>query len=227
MESIPDENRPHGPVKYKRKSDVQVVGMLCYYILTRGQHPFGLAEYDRVKNLLENNPVGLTTLSNPIARDLISWMLQHKIEDRPYVAEALTHPYLQTPEQQFEFLVTLGNEPEIKTKDGSVFQQLKNADPQLAFWKNQIDTDVVDHMSKRRSYNNDLADLLRFMRNTFEHWRDVGTPENIKQMVGDPATYFLTKFPMLPVVVYNTVRVQQPGWKGRPTLKMFFNTVKK
>ena len=223
VESVHVEERDNGKVIYKRKSDIQVVGMLVYYILTKGGHPFG-DEYNRVKNLIEGNPVDLDKLSDPSAKDLVSWMLQHKIEDRPYVEEALTHPYLQPRDQQFNMLVRFGNEPEIKDKDTNcdVVKQL-NEDSSLkgVNWISKVDPEVSDHMKKFRKYKNSTASLVRFIRNAREHFRDPNTPEIVRTKLEDPAEYFLTRFPVLPVVVHKIIR-KKPDWMGSPPLEEFF-----
>lgn len=82
-----------GKVKFKRKSDIQVMGMISFYVLTKGDHPYG-NELDRNRNLVDGNPVNLGKICNDKARELISWMLKRNIADRPYVEEALKHPYL-------------------------------------------------------------------------------------------------------------------------------------
>ena len=79
--------------KYKRKSDIQVIGMICFYILTKGIHPFGGCYY-REANILCGNPVDLEMLANPIAKDFVSQLISHDINNRPYVEEALKHPYI-------------------------------------------------------------------------------------------------------------------------------------
>ncbi len=90
--------------------------MVAFYIVTKGEHPFG-EEPDRLCNLLDGKPVGLDNLEDPGAKDLISWMLSNDPKNRPSAKEALKHPYLQSPQQQFEMLCKMGNQPEIKTQD--------------------------------------------------------------------------------------------------------------
>ena len=53
---------------------LQVAGMVAYYIVTKGQHPFG-GEVDQTRNLLDGNPVGLSSLTDEALKDLLSWML--------------------------------------------------------------------------------------------------------------------------------------------------------
>ena len=90
------EGREDGKVTFKRKSDVQVAGMICFYILTKGEHPFG-AVRERMLNIKNGNPVNMQKLSDPNARRFVSWLISHKIEDRPYVKQALEDDYLQVP----------------------------------------------------------------------------------------------------------------------------------
>ena len=83
-----------GRVKFNRKSDIQVVGMVCFYVLTKGEHPFGSKD-ERHSNIKNGSPVNLEKLSDPIAKRFISWLISHQIEDRPYADQALADPYLQ------------------------------------------------------------------------------------------------------------------------------------
>ena len=90
------KGREDGKVTFKRKSDIQVAGMICFYILTKGEHPFGAVD-ERMLNIKNGNPVNMQKLSDPNARRFVSWLISHKIEDRPYVEEALADDYLQVP----------------------------------------------------------------------------------------------------------------------------------
>ncbi|XP_028395460.1 serine/threonine-protein kinase 24-like [Dendronephthya gigantea] len=84
IEAIVKKEKGH----FKRKSDVHVAGMIAFYVLTKGEHPFG-SELERMKNILEDNPVNLEKLGNRRARRFVSWLISHKIDDRPYADEAL------------------------------------------------------------------------------------------------------------------------------------------
>ena len=81
-------------VKFNRKSDIQVAGMICFYILTKGEHPFG-GPIDRVPNIAKGDPVYLDMLPDSNAKRFVSWLISHDINKRPYVEEALRHPYLR------------------------------------------------------------------------------------------------------------------------------------
>ena len=80
--------------RYKRKSDVHAVGMIAFYILTKGKHPFGDNFLDCMNNILKPKLVNLRILGNREARDFISWLICHKIDDRPSVNQVLEHPFM-------------------------------------------------------------------------------------------------------------------------------------
>ena len=80
------QKREKGP--FKRKSDVHVAGMIAFFILTKGEHPFG--SEDQKKNILNGKPVNMKKLSDRKARKFVSWLINHRIDDRPHAHEALT-----------------------------------------------------------------------------------------------------------------------------------------
>ena len=84
--------------RYKCKSDVQAVGMIAFFILAKGEHAFGDHLHDRMTNILKANPVNLHIIEDLEARDFISWLIRHNIDDRPNVDQALEHPFLDRVE---------------------------------------------------------------------------------------------------------------------------------
>ncbi len=81
--------------RFKKKSDVQVVGMMAFFILTRGDHPFGSSSVDRMRNILNGQPVNLAKLVNVSGRQFVEWLICHNISDRPYANEALRHSFME------------------------------------------------------------------------------------------------------------------------------------
>ena len=199
--------------------------MVAFYVLTKGEHPFG-EKPDRLRNLLEGKPVGLDKLKDDAAKDLISWMLNHDPKDKPSADEALKHPYLQPAKQQFELLCKMGNQPEIKTQDvkSDVVRKL-NSDPED--WRNTIAADVLSYLStdslKGRPvfYRPSWTECLRLIRNVEQHWNDRPRPRpEAFYTVEDPQKYFLDLFPRLCVEVHKIVR--SCDWKERDHLKVYF-----
>ena len=225
-ESLPkeDEDFDDGAagiqVRYKKKSDIQVVGMLSYYVLTKGKHPYGNPML-RTGNILKGE-FNLNALNDPNAEDLIEWMLQDNPEKRPNVDECLNHPYLQTAEKNFKFITHVGNEKEIKTncKDCPIVERL-NKNSNFKNWKSQIEDDVMNYMSTHTKYKEDAAQLLRFVRNMATHWYDKTPPSNVRCIVVEPQKYFGRKFPTLPVELHRIIRGHS-DWTTRKDLKEYF-----
>ncbi len=82
--------------RFKRKSDIQPAGMIAFFILTKGEHPFGFTLYDRMTNIVNGNPVNLNNLDGLDARQFVSRLICREIDDRPYAHEALLLPFLDS-----------------------------------------------------------------------------------------------------------------------------------
>ncbi len=82
--------------RFKKKSDVQAVGMMAFYILTRGDHPFGSSSVECMTNILKGKPVNLKKLANfpGHARQFVKWLISDNINERPYALEALGHLFM-------------------------------------------------------------------------------------------------------------------------------------
>jgi serine/threonine-protein kinase/endoribonuclease IRE1 len=200
--------------------------MVAFYIVTKGEHPFG-EEPDRHRNLLDGKPVYLNKLRDPAAKDLISWMLSYDPKDRPSAQEALKHPYLQSKKQQFEMLCKVGNQEEVLARDAkSYVVRSLNSDPKD--WRSLMNADVLKYLStgplkgKTFHYRPSWTDCLQLMRNVKAHWHHRPRPRpEAFYSVGDPQEYFLNLFPNLPVVVHEIVRSRD--WKERPDLQEYFS----
>ena len=223
-EATADDDKS-GNVRYKKESDIQVAGIVAYYILTKGEHPFG-EKPDRLRNLLDGKPVGLDNLKDDAARDLISWMLNHDPNNRPSAEEALKHPYLQPAKLQFALLCTVGNQPEIKTQDikSDVVRKLNSNSED---WQNEIPADVLRYLStdclrgRPVLYRSFWTDCLRLIRNVKQHWHERPRPRpEAFYIVEDPQKYFLNIFPNLCVEVHKILR--SCDWQERNDLKEFF-----
>ncbi len=200
--------------------------MVAFYMATKGKHPFG-ERADRLRNLLDGNPVGLAELKDCILKDLLSWMLSHEPKDRPSAEEALKHPYLQSAKENFEMLCKVGNQPEIKIMDfrSDVVRKLNIVIPKIGkiglrpmFWSI---CPLIVQGGRKFCYNSSWTDCLRLIRNVKEHWHDRPRPRpEAFYLVGDPQEYFLTLFPNLSVEVHRIVR--SCDWRERPDLKEYF-----
>ncbi|KAI7814304.1 hypothetical protein IRJ41_012141 [Triplophysa rosa] len=82
---------------YKRSSDIQVAGMLVYYILSSGHHPFGKGPFCEV-NILQGKYT-LEHLEDDVAKDLVEWMINEDPEKRLTVDQTLAHPFFWNDER--------------------------------------------------------------------------------------------------------------------------------
>ncbi|XP_028397132.1 probable serine/threonine-protein kinase irlA isoform X2 [Dendronephthya gigantea] len=89
--------------RYKKKSDIQSIGMIAFFILTGGQHPFGATLQDRMTNISKGNPVDLDALDYGDAKRFVTWLISHDLDNRPYAREALEHSFLQSIKRVEEF----------------------------------------------------------------------------------------------------------------------------
>ena len=67
--------------------------MIAFFVLTKGEHPFGTS-IDRMRNILEGNCVNIEKLHDCKARKFVSLLISHKIDDRPYAHEALRDSFV-------------------------------------------------------------------------------------------------------------------------------------
>lgn len=76
----------------------KVSGMLIYYILSGGHHPFGKKSFECEYNI-HKGIYTLDHLQDVVARDLVMWMIQEEPKSRPKVEECLSHPFFWTTER--------------------------------------------------------------------------------------------------------------------------------
>jgi serine/threonine protein kinase len=244
-----DMHKPSGTqlkLRWKEKLDIQVAGMLSFYILTKGKHPFG-PKIDQLKNLQDGNPVGLSKLSDPVVEDLLSQMLAKEVDKRPYAEQALKHPYFLSLEDQLKFVVTVGNEFE-KNGYSDVHLQLdppeqldppKQPDPPEQFdppkprsllpndWKKVIGPDDLKTLCTGGNYQpSDLdgtryTQCIRLIRNAFVHMRG---KLHLNIRATSLEEYFHKLFPTLPLVLHQIIR-KHSTWKTHPAFKEFFPVI--
>ena len=82
--------------RFKKKSDIQSAGMIAFFILTIGEHPFGTTLYERMTNIVNGNPVNLNKLNDINALQFVSRLISRKIHDRPTAHEAMLLPFLNS-----------------------------------------------------------------------------------------------------------------------------------
>ncbi|CAB1442535.1 unnamed protein product [Pleuronectes platessa] len=207
-----------GDIRYKSSTDIQVAGMLIYFILSGGHHPFGGERYKLMSNI-KKGKYKLEHVQDVVAKDLIEKMIDKEPKNRPRVEECLSHPFFWTSTKKVQYLRQVGNMKEVASRT-NVNQELILMLDECAEgvlynqWKTKFSPDLLLRADdKKKPYPENILGLLRFMRNLQEHYPD------------DAASVDLTSlFPHLFGCVYKfTIR---QGWNLENPLKEMFKPEK-
>ncbi|KAM8747151.1 uncharacterized protein AB9X84_015273 isoform 1-T2 [Acanthopagrus schlegelii] len=210
-ETLTDE----GDIRHKRSTDIQVAGMLIYYILSGGHHPFG----DKLHKCEYNIDEGLYTLDHVedvVAKDLIEWMISKEPESRPTVEECLRHPFFWKPERRLEYLRKIGNIKEVekwKDADQELISSLEKCvgDGSFKQWKTEL-AELVKKMDPKNRYDDGTLAFLRFIQDFHEHYPEDAADVDLMSM-----------FPDLFGCVY--LFANSRGWNLRSPVKEMFGTM--
>ncbi|XP_050932164.1 uncharacterized protein LOC108892768 isoform X3 [Lates calcarifer] len=208
-ETLEEEN----DVGYKWSTDIQVAGMLIYYILSGGHHPFG-KPYERVYNIHEGR-YSLNHVQDVVAKDLIEWMIDEEPKNRPKVEECLSHPFFWTRERRVEYLRRVGNRKEVAARHNPNQELMSSlekcaGDVSYSQWKDKFPKELVQKADdKKKPYPENTLGLLRFMRNLQEHYAEEAAKVDL-----------MLWFPDLFGCVYKFAKNQ--GWNSEISLKEMF-----
>ncbi|XP_051799953.1 uncharacterized protein LOC110972434 isoform X2 [Acanthochromis polyacanthus] len=200
-------------IPYKSSTDVQVAGMLIYYILSGGQHPFG-RHFEREFNI-HHGKYSLDHVQDVVAKDLIEWMINKEPKKRPRVEECLSHPFCWLPHKQVEYLVKTGNRAEVaKCREAreELIHSLEECTGSVSFkqWKDKFPQELVQRMDgKKKAYPESTLGLLRFIRNLHEHYAKDAAQVDVTAL-----------FPDLFGCVYKFAKTR--GWNSETPLKEMF-----
>ncbi|XP_034413293.1 serine/threonine-protein kinase ppk4-like isoform X4 [Cyclopterus lumpus] len=185
-ETLADE----GDIPYKSSTDIQVAGMLSYYILSGGHHPFGDKSYKCESNI-HDGKYTLDHVQDVVAKDLIEWMIDEKPKNRPQVEESLSHPFFWNPEKRVQYLIKVGNTDEAKNcrkADQELLSSLDTWAPDGSFrqWKTKFPSELVEKMDgKNKAYPDNTLGLLRFIRNLNDHYPTEAAEVNVLKLFPD------------------------------------------
>uniref|UniRef100_A0A8C6M2M3 non-specific serine/threonine protein kinase n=1 Tax=Nothobranchius furzeri TaxID=105023 RepID=A0A8C6M2M3_NOTFU len=185
--------------------DVFSAGCVFYYVVSRGQHPFGDALRRQI-NIL----AGEYSLSDfmedihddVIAKDLIEQMIDADAESRPSTACVLKHPFFWSPEKQLLFFQDVSDRIEKEPADSPVVVRLETAGRTVVRtnWRMHISGPLQTDLRRFRTYKgNSVRDLLRAMRNKKHHYHEL--PLDVRETLGELpegfVIYFTSRFPRL------------------------------
>ncbi|GAA95853.1 uncharacterized protein L969DRAFT_50761 [Mixia osmundae IAM 14324] len=202
--------------KLTRSVDIFALGNLFYYILTRGEHPFG-ARYEREVNILKAR-VDLSRLDGLgeealEAQTVILSMISPDPLQRPKAKDVLVQPFFWSPAKRLLFVCDASDRFEIMERDppAPALQSLERSAPDIVGddWLRKLDRTLIDNLGKYRKYEgHSVRDLLRVLRNKKNHFQDL--PENVQKNLGALPdgflAYFTHRFPRLLLHIHQVVR---------------------
>ncbi|KAK0665307.1 hypothetical protein QBC41DRAFT_328089 [Cercophora samala] len=205
------EGTPSSTRRVTRAIDIFSLGLVYYYMLTRGKHPYDCGDrFMREVNIRKGTKSlkDLSVLGDRAAEaeHLIDWMLNPDPKERPTAKQVMGHPFFWDPKKRLDFLCDVSDHFEKEPRDPpsaalSVLEaSSKEVIGQGQNFLKKLPQPFVDSLGKQRKYTGDkMLDLLRALRNKKNHYEDM--PESVKKMVGSlPEGYmqfWSTRFPMV------------------------------
>ncbi|KAL2167677.1 hypothetical protein VTG60DRAFT_938 [Thermothelomyces hinnuleus] len=207
---------PHSR-RVTRAIDIFSLGLVFFYVLTRGNHPFDCGDrFMREVNIRKGN-YSLQLLDSLgdfafEARDLIGSMLNANPKLRPTALEVMAHPFFWNYKKRLAFLCDVSDHFEKEPRDppSPALSHLESYAPEVVqgdFLKH-LPREFVESLGKQRKYTGTrLLDLLRALRNKRNHYEDM--PDSLKKTVGRLPDGYLAfwacRFPNLLIVCWNVV----------------------
>ena len=164
-----------------RAIDIFSLGLVYYYVLTEGQHPFDCGDrYMREVNIRKGR-YDLTALDrlgdeSSEARQLIGSMLDANPKSRPTARHILAHPFFWKAKKRLAFLCDVSDHFEKEPREPPSHRlQLLEATAlrviPLSGFLFELPNQVVDSLGRQRKYTKDrMLDLLRAIRNKKHHY---------------------------------------------------------
>ncbi|KAM7529487.1 hypothetical protein LguiB_032897 [Lonicera macranthoides] len=199
----------HG--RQTRAVDLFSLGCVLFYCVTGGRHPFG-DHLERDINIIKNQVDFFLVDHIPEAVDLFSQLLSPHAELRPKAIEVLHHPLFWRSETRLSFLRDTSDRVELEDREGNsdLLKALESVAP-IALggkWDVKMETSLLIDIGRYRQYEFDsVRDLLRVIRNKFNHYREC--PQEIQELLGSVPEgfeeYFGSRFPKFLIEVYKVV----------------------
>lgn len=190
------------------KADLKALGLLVLYVAQKGD-----ISWEKLKAKSEEE--GKKLCPDEETQDLLQCLFCPGDKAQGLLPELLGHPFFWSSEQRYRALRDVGNESDIKTQNSkSKLVQILNTDPvghsrDFAQWTSKIDKYIMKEMNafykRKRGYQNNVTDLLKFIRNIGEHINE-DKNKYMKSIMGEPSQYFQEKFPSLFLYVYQRLK---------------------
>ncbi|EOY15326.1 hypothetical protein QUC31_000489 [Theobroma cacao] len=194
-----------------RAVDLFSLGCVLFFCITGGKHPYG-DSIERDVNIVNDRKDLFLIETIPEAMDLFSHLLDPNPEMRPKALDVLHHPLFWSSEVRLSFLREASDRVELEDRENE--SDLLNALESTASvalggkWDEKMETAFLNNIGRYRRYKFDsVRDLLRVIRNKFNHYREL--PQEIQELLGPIPegfdSYFYSRFPKLLIEVYKVL----------------------
>lgn len=215
-----------------RSIDIFSLGVVFFYVLTQGSHPFDCGDkYMREVNIRKNvySLARLDVLGDYKceAKHLVGTMIDANPKKRPKTKEILAHPFFWDARTRLLFLCDVSDAFEREPRDppSPALEELENRAYLITKgdFLSKLHKDFIDSLGKQRKYTGSrLLDLLRALRNKRNHYLDMS--EALQKKVGSlPEGYLLywtTRFPDLLLTCWELIK--ELGWNELEQFKGYY-----
>nr|XP_039268603.1 probable ATP-dependent RNA helicase DHX58 [Styela clava] len=204
--------------KITKGSDIYSMGVIFYYVLSKGDHPHGsdnLKVESKIRDGEEPNIENMDAEYMHDARSLVLAMLSHKYYDRPKVDEVQAHHLFWDPEKKFSFIQDVSDYSIADGKFDEMSPLLeKNSQEVIGeSWRDtlyavsSVVKETFEKM-KNKKQKDGVFDLLRTIRNLKHHYHEKS--DEFKQAVGEIPDglmeFFTSLYPKLLSHTYDAVK---------------------
>jgi len=215
-----------GTNRNTKKVDIFSIGCVIFYMLT-GNNPFG-QRFSREKNVIKGkyDIEAISHISD--LHHLVSIMISHDPEKRPDITECIKHPFFWNTHKKLSFLVAASDYLEFEKPTSPLNLEIDSHIDEITGvqdgdWWAKIDQVLIDNIGRYRKYNGkSIRDLLRVIRNKFNHYRDLSTDEQncLGALPDGFLHYFESKFPKLFITTFLFI---EKNLKTEPYFNQFFD----
>ncbi|KAI0230589.1 putative serine/threonine-protein kinase irlD [Lamellibrachia satsuma] len=227
--------KPGVDVNYATSTDIQVAGMVVFYVRSGGIHPFDdTTSHTASDAVVQKNIISgksdLSAVKDRLAVDMVKTMLAANPADRPSADTLLRHAYLRTNNERFQFLAAVGDEEEIATygsnkwKYNATAMAIENTKttvlpPGMTDWQGSLtvmpmlgqlfqnDFKKTFRKPTPHKYTESMCHLLRTLRNIQSHfYEQSATAQATLGNTRYPYAYFDKELPELFPEVYFIIR---------------------